>query len=204
MAIIEETVTAAVETGSRFPPSFADNVFYYWFALTSTSMMALVSFAIVLQNFIGNVHRRKAIAALRAAGVRVFRPAESDQEDGKRTLLCDYFTSIMNGLFTAIFFGVSMDALIMLLWNEVGAETLVAMYQLDRLFDGLVMLPFLYAIFHLAVAEEALTSRLVRNAREYSTLKMFVVHIKDVLERGRLLFLTTILCAGVALYKAIV
>ena len=195
-----EVLTAAVETGNRFPPSFYESPLTYWFALTSLSIIVVMSAAIIVQNVINKRARRETVRDLTERGFFIVEPKGGTKPE----LLCDYMCKAVNGFAITMFLGTIGDTLVMLLWNEVSALNTLRIYQFDRITDGCSIIPFLYSAIVLTMTEEPLMDRLTRNARAGNFFSMLKEHFHEVANRGRLILLTMTLCAGVAFYKSMV
>lgn len=106
-----------------FPPAFDDNPYTYAFALFSLILVASISLAHV---------------------VRLTRSLQPDRDGWKTPITI--FRLQMIALFLTLFIGTFPDVVVLLLWNEISDPAMVQLWALDRMFDGAMLVPFLFAV----------------------------------------------------------
>lgn len=139
---------------SPFPPSFDGNPWTYGFALFSLTLVSAMSLAQLL----AYVFEERRLREAERAGNMVFRPPNSPL-----TTLSAFRRIIISFLLMALL-GAGPDVLILLAWGEAGNSTIESLYLLDRTCDGLVMVPFLSALWLLARTRQALPQQLAKAA----------------------------------------
>lgn len=123
---------------TRFPPSFDESPLAYAFALFSLTLVTAISLHIVIGYALE--HRREAEISR-----RVCNQAHAPLKHGM-TLL-GLHRVIVSGFLLTIIFGAAPDVLTMLAWGEASDQTMWTLFQIDRAFDGLLLLPFLLSVF---------------------------------------------------------
>lgn len=66
------------------------------------------------------------------------------------------------GLFSTIFIGCFPDLAVLLAWNEIDDRTMLSLWAMDRLFDGMALIPFTVSIILLIRAEKGMVEQLRR------------------------------------------
>lgn len=177
---------------ARFPPSFEDSPIAYAFALFSLALITAISLAVVI-NYVLEERRAR----------------ELERRVGKlpRTLLGSRYAEITllrlhrliaSGFLLTIIFGALPDVLVLLAWGEASDTTMWALFQLDRFFDGMTLLPFLASIWIGAQASQAVDHRLALDPAPMR-LNFSWGLIKDKIKIGGLVLCIAV---GVTLYKA--
>jgi len=174
----------------RFPPVFEDSPIAYAFALFSLSLISALSLA-MLVGFVVEQRRAREVEAM--VDNRAYRtPARTGLS------LLQLHRLIVSGFLLTILFGALPDVLVLLAWGEASDTTMMALFQLDRLFDGMTVFPLAVAFGLQSVAAQAVDHRLfiepapVRLVLRWSALK----------EKVKIGGLVLCIAVGVTLYKA--
>ncbi|HVJ03811.1 MAG TPA: hypothetical protein VM662_16660 [Sphingomonas sp.] len=125
-------------TPTRFPPVFDDSPLAYAFALFSLALVTSVSLAIVINYALE--HRREHVINAKI-GNRAYPPRQLG------ITLVGLHRVIVSGLLLTIIFGALPDVVVLLAWGEATERTMWILFELDRLFDGLTLLPFMVSTF---------------------------------------------------------
>lgn len=139
---------------SPFPPSFDGNPWTYCFALFSLTLVSTMSLTQLLA-FAFEERWVRELAKLRGDYMPPHLPVS-------RKSVLGAFRSIVISFLLMAFLGVTPDVFILLTWGEAGAPTIELLYLLDRICDGLVMFPFLNALWLLARTRQALPQQLAK------------------------------------------
>ena len=129
-------ISSAYQT---FPPAFANNPFAYGFALFGLILVAALSLAQI---------------------VRLMRALDPHRDGYASPVTCHRIILIC--LFSAILMGTFPDVVVLLLWNEVSNAAMQELWALDRVFDGLMLVPFLMAILVGVRSEARITYQLIK------------------------------------------
>lgn len=138
---------------SPFPPSFDGNPWTYGFALFSLTLVSAMSLAQLL-NYLFEAQRKREISQL----VGNVLPPEPKPPMSSLTA----FRTIVSSFLLMAFLGATPDVFILLAWGEASGETMLWLYMLDRVWDGLVVLPFGYALWMLERTRQALPQQLAK------------------------------------------
>ena len=114
-----------------FPPGFHGNPLTFALALFSLTIMCLTAVS--------------ALFAVYLDWRREKRPDFITEKTGARSELYKALRAAVGCYSVFLLFGALPDVLYLLLWGEVSIETLGHVMVLDRLFDGLILAPFLVA-----------------------------------------------------------
>lgn len=153
----------------RFPPMFDDSPFAYAFALFSLTLASALSLAMLI-GFILEARRGKEIAAL--VGSRT-PPSRS----GSPLNLFDLHRLIVSGFLLTILLGAMPDVVVLLAWGEASDRAMYSLFQLDRIFDGLTILPLATSLGLSTIAAQSVDHRLyiepapVRLSFKWSSLR---------------------------------
>lgn len=122
---------------TRFPPVFDDSPLAYALALFSLALITSISLAIVAGYALE--HRRE---------LEINRLIDNHAAPPRRhgLTVLGVHRLIVSGLLMTIIFAELPDVLVLLAWGEASDETMFALFQFDRLFDGITLLPFLFAV----------------------------------------------------------
>ena len=157
-----------------FPPQYAGNPTLYLGALFSLTLICAISIAHLLA--MGTEARRNSLDR----NVSVKRVVEIEGIRGWLTLLGSY-RSIIAGLLITFVFGALPDVFLLYAWGEVSMSTIYFIWEVDRLFDGLALLPFLVSMGIMAWVSQALPQRLAqvdRTPLQQPRLFMFTKYLK--------------------------
>lgn len=141
---------------SPFPPSFDGNPWTYGFALFSLTLVSAMSLAQLLTY----LFEGRRVRVIRRLINSEFAPPPAPPSPPLTVLSA--FQRIVISFLLMAFLAVTPDVFILLTWGEAGAPTLELLYLLDRLCDGLVMFPFLTALWLLARTRQALPQQLAK------------------------------------------
>lgn len=122
----------------RFPPSFDDSPFAYAFALFSLTIVTALSLSIVI-GYALEGRREREISR------RIGNWASAPRKNG--VTLLGLHRVIVGGFLLTIIMGALPDVLVLLAWGEASDETMWTLFLVDRAFDGLLLLPFLFSVF---------------------------------------------------------
>lgn len=193
--VTKDMIVTAIETGAKFPPAFQENAFAYALALASLASLAFVSFSIIVGYLL---EARLNIRILERLGNIVSqRPAPY------RTVLF-YERWVSAGLLFTIFLGTFPDVLVLVLWNEVSAEAIIDLYLFDRICDGLVFIPYFFAIFLGLAFSQAKRHRLTYDAPATTEKHSKILRWSDVWEKAQIIAMAIICAVGIAFYKSLV
>lgn len=143
---------------TAFPPSFEGNPWTYGFALFSMTLLAMLSVARMWG--LASEARKHRHLANRFPGFmqpRLPLPMWSVLTLHETKLACLYLS-----IFTLTF----PDVLIMLLWGEASQTTLVDLFLLDRMCDGLALFPFITAMTIGAWLAQVVPQKLISNVHQ--------------------------------------
>lgn len=177
-----------IPQAAPFPPSAADSPFTYGLALFSLVTMVAIALAVLLAVILGEKRRRQFTGDPRFQVFNTYR--RSDLNFALRTALISFCVFIL--------FGATPDALILLLWGEIEQDTLGTLMTLDRLFDGVIIVPFLLGAGILAWSRQSLqqaTAEVRRNLLPPFTWRAVAAF-------ARIPVVIIIIAAGVTLGKA--
>jgi len=175
---------------ARFPPSFEDSPIAYAFALFSLALITAISLAVVINYFL---EERRARELERRVGTRTLAGVPYAE-----ITLLRLHRLIASGFLLTIIFGALPDVLVLLAWGEASDDAMWLLFQLDRFFDGMTLLPFLGAIWIGAQASQAVDHRLALDPAPMR-LNFSWGLIKDKIKIGGLVLCIAV---GVTLYKA--
>jgi len=136
---------------SAFPPSFDGNPWTYGFALFSLTLVSAMSLAQVLA-YVFEERRQREIDR------QIHNAAPAAPMLPMSTLMA--FRRIVFSFLLMAFLGAAPDAVILLLWTGRADATMEWLYFVDRICDGLVMMPFCSALWLLARTRQALPQAL--------------------------------------------
>jgi hypothetical protein len=139
---------------SPFPPSFDGNPWTYGFALFGLTLISALSLTQLLAYW-GEGRQLRMIYRLIQNEVPPAPPVPP------LSILGAYQRIIANFLLMA-FLGATPDVFILLTWGEAGAPMIEILYLIDRLGDGLCMVPFLNALWLMVRTREALPQQLAK------------------------------------------
>ncbi|WP_103730190.1 hypothetical protein [Novosphingobium sp. HII-3] len=137
---------------SAFPPSFEGNPWAFFFALFSLSLIVLLSLAQILRHMC-EAGRDRALMRKFGEGFRLARPHSF------------WTTAVLyrwkvSGLYLTVLFGAVGDVAVMLAWREVRPLTMEILLQMDRILDGLTIIPFMAAVALAAWSDQAIPAQL--------------------------------------------
>ena len=176
---------------SPFPPSFEGNPWTYGFALFSLSLLSMLSVARIWA-LLSDIRKNRLLAE-RLPGLMVPRtpvPVWSALTLHETKLACLYLT---------IFIGTFPDTLILLLWGEAGTDTMVTLFLVDRIGDGLTLIPFSVAMMLGAWLQQVVPQKLIANSAQHEVKKPNWQALMPTIKIGALVL---ILAAGVTMGKA--
>ena len=141
---------------SAFPPSFEGNPWTYGFALFSLSLLSMLSVA-RMWSLAAEVRRARLIAQRFPGLVPPCQPHPrwSALTLHETKLFCLYLT---------MFVGAFPDVLVLLLWGEAMPGTMVTLFLLDRIGDGIAIAPFTLAMMLGAWLQQVVPQKLIANA----------------------------------------
>lgn len=179
----------AVDLHTRFPPSFGDNPWAYGFALFGLTIISAMSLAILAGILLEARHNRQIDAAVGNVAVKSLSPAITTLTLYRVKLAC---------LLSTIAIGASPDVLVMLAWGEASDRMMAALFTLDRLGDGLALLPFVAFVMTVALSGGSVAHRLALDPYQVDLTPRWS-RIRQKLQIALCAFLIAI---GVTLYKA--
>ena len=138
-----------------FPPSFDGNPWSYGFALFSLTLICALSFAMLLQ-FVFEWNAKRE--AQKIAANEITRPVPFATPLTVHRL-------IMTGFLLTILCGALPDVLVLFAWGEASAETMNRLFMIDRIGDGITIVPFATAAVLSAWGLQVLPQQLVRETR---------------------------------------
>lgn len=157
------------------PPSFNGNVAVYGFALFGMTLVAAVSLAQI---------------------IRIIRITDATRDGWASPVTMTRVIMLL--LFSTIFIGVFPDLAIMILWGEISRDLLRGMGETDRLFDGLMLVPFTLAVFLHIKAGNRITEQLIR-----PPLPTDLFSVWGAIKRQMMMIVViALLAAGLAIGKA--
>lgn len=192
MSQTNQIITAAVETGSKFPPAFQGDIWTYGMALASMSALSFVSFAIL----VGYVLEARINEKI---GKQICNWLKAPEK--KQRTLGFYDRLVTSGFLVTILLGTFPDVLVMVTWREVSSETMLDLYHWDRVCDSLVIIPYLFSVFLGLGIRQAKRHKL--NYRADYKPHPNIIHWSDALEKAKIIVLALVLAAGIAFYKSI-
>ena len=122
----------------RFPPSFDDSPLAYGFALFSLTLVTAISLHIVI-GYALESRREREISR------RIQNRAYPPRRNG--LTLLGLHRIIVSGFLTTIILGAGPDVLVLLSWGEASDATMWTLFQIDRICDALLLLPFMVSVF---------------------------------------------------------
>lgn len=179
---------AATIAASPFPPSFDGNPWSYGYALFGLTLVSAAS-ATVLTGYLLEGRERQAID--RRLGNPVV-PAITPGWSLGRVL-----RTVVGCLLTTILMGAFPDVLILLAWGEASDSTMEVLFLIDRLLDGTLMYPALWAIGLIVSAGQAVEHVLSVDPKQAT----FRVTWSDVRQRLKLVAVVSLIAVGVTVAK---
>jgi sterol desaturase/sphingolipid hydroxylase (fatty acid hydroxylase superfamily) len=174
---------------SRFPPSFEGNPWTYGFSLFALTLVAAISLALLAAMLLERRHQRHINSEI-GNPVKVPRvPFVTSLSLYRFKLGCLLSTIILLTLPRAV---------VMLAWGEASDRTMTCAFWLNRISDGLALMPFLAFIASHLFSGGAVAHRLGLDP-EPVVLKPRWARIRDKVKIAVLAFLISV---GVTLYKA--
>lgn len=174
---------------TRFPPSFDNNPALYAFALFSLSLITSISLGIVIGYGLEARRAREVDRLIQNQLTRVDTPALSP---------VSIHRLIVSGFLLTIIFGALPDVLVMLAWGEAADTTMTILFDVDRAFDGLTLLPFLGSVFISLRAAQVVDHRLA--------VEPLKIRIKPswgmIRDKMKIAALVLFISAGVTFYKS--
>lgn len=173
---------------SDFPPGFQENPWSYGFALFASVLIS----ALTLSHMLGYLfeHRRERDAQ-RLLGAIKPKPMPFWS-------VLNVHRQIMFSLMLTLFLRAAPDGLVMLAWGEGSPHTMRVLFALDRYWDGLALLPFVYASGLLAWGMQTIPQRLIHEAQIQLSRPQWPV----VKAKVKIVFLALTIAIGVTLVKA--
>ena len=163
-----------IEAGQTFPPAFHDSPFSYGFALFGLLIMAAVSLS-------------RTVYSVRHLDLA---------RNGWRTpVTLARFGQI--GLFSAILLLTAPDLAVLLLWNEINDVAMVRLWALDRLFDGLALIPFMWAVILILRGQFRMIEQLIRPPLPEDLFSAW----PQIRRQLGIIFLVAVIAVGVAVGK---
>jgi hypothetical protein len=176
---------------SPFPPSFDGNPWTYAFALFSLTLVSALSLAQLLEYAFEEQRKREIDRLVHNQVAAAPIPSEPIN-----TLTA--FRRIVISFLLMAFLGATPDVLILLAWGETSIGWMERLYLLDRVCDGLVMFPFMTAMWLLARTRQAMPQQLAKAA----LIPLGPFHWGMLRQRLRIVVLVLFIAAGVTLGKA--
>lgn len=174
---------------TRFPPSFDENPLSYGFALFSLTLIVAISLAILLGYLL---ERRTNLEVSARLGNMVAQPPRPFS-------LVDMHRLIVSGFLLTIVFGAFPDVLFLLAWGEAAGSTMNSLLWIDRIGDGLTVIPFLCSASLVLWAGQSVDHKLALDSIPVR-LRPSLAHLKDRLKMiGIILFIAI----GVTLAKSV-
>ena len=174
---------------TRFPPSFEDSPLAYGLALFSLALVTSISLGVVI-SYALEAKRNREIDRLLSNWVARSRHATLSPLVLHRIIL--------SGVLLTIVFGGLPDVLVLLAWGEASDATMWALFNIDRIMDGLTIIPFLTSIFVSLRAAAIVDHRLAAEPLTIS-LKPTWGMIRDKLKIAGLVLCIAV---GVTAYKS--
>jgi hypothetical protein len=171
---------------TRFPPTFEDNAWAYGFALFSLTVIAATS-AAILSNYWFEFRRDRAVRLSRMCSVK---------PDVTHPLTVYRFQ--IGCLLTMALIGTLPDVLVLLAWGEASDTTMWALFQIDRIGDGMCVLPFGLFMASYLLNREALDRTLTLDAG-YVPIRPRWVQLKD---KVGIVVWALVIALGATLFKA--
>ncbi|MEA1071301.1 hypothetical protein [Sphingomonas sp. LY160] len=179
-----------VETVSRFPPSFDGNPWTYGFALFSLTLITAISLAILVGYALDARTKRDVSRAIGNELPIVTPPAISP---------LSLHRMIVSGFLLTIVLGAFPDVLVLLAWGEAADDTIEALFTIDRIGDGILVMPFLCSASLVVWAGQAVDHKLALDSAAM-TLRPSWIHLKERLKMVAIVFL---IATGVTLAKSV-
>lgn len=176
---------------SAFPPSFEGNPLTYGFALFSLSLLSMLSVARIW-GLISDLHK---VRQLERSLLWYIRPREPLSRWSALTL----HETKLACLYLSIFLGAFPDVLILLLWGEASNQTMVRLFMMDRIGDGLTLLPFATAMMIGCWLQQVIPQKLIANSRHDEVKPP---NLRAVLPTLRICLVLLVLASGVTMGKA--
>lgn len=178
---------------SPFPPSFDGSPWTYGFALFSLTLISAVSLTILVGYMLEA--RGKRLMNVRTTNY-VNQPAFPFMHP------VQLHRAIVSGFLLTIFMGAFPDVLIMLAWGEASVPTMNALYVVDRLGDGFLIVPFLASVTLIVSAGQVVDHLLGVNVVGGETVKLRVSW-KRLRERLKMTSVVLLIAVGVTLAKSV-
>lgn len=185
---MKPSIIAAANAQSNFPPSFDDSPWSYGFALFSLTTICAVSLSMLWQFWFEARARR--LAAKMAMNL-VAEPVPFASPLTVHRL-------IIAGFLLTILCGALPDVLVLFFWREASTGTMETLFTIDRIGDGLTLLPFLLSAVLSAWGIQVIPQQLLRETRV--TLRR--PGWDTVRDKLKIVAVVLIISAGVTLAKA--
>lgn len=119
---------------SRFPPSFDDSAWAYGFALFGLTLLCGMAIALLVVNLMeGRTNREISL--------RLANPVRQPWNEG--TTILSLYRFKINCLLSVIIMGAVPDVIFLLSGGEAGHRTIEVLFMVDRVGDGMAVIPFL-------------------------------------------------------------
>lgn len=138
-----------------FPPSFEGSPWSYGFALFSLTLICALSVAMLLQ-FVFEWHARREAQKIAANRISADVPFASPLAIHRW---------IITGFLVTILLGAFPDVMVLFMWGEARDSTMVTLFTIDRVCDGLTIFSFTLAAVLSAWGMQVLPQQLVRETR---------------------------------------
>ncbi len=176
---------------TNFPPSFDGSPWSYGFALFSLTLISAFALAQLLSQLF---EYRRAREIERAINNALPPPLPLP----KPNLLSTY-RHIVAGLMLTIVCGAAPDVVFLMAWGEATAGSMDIILLIDRIGDGLTVLPFLWAIWSLAWAAQSLPQSMAFRAAQIPMVKPRLPLFRDKLKIAAIVL---VIAVGVTIGKA--
>lgn len=175
---------------SRFPPSFDGNPWSYGFALFSLTLVSAISLAILV-----------SFALDKRAKLEINRQIDNEiaQAPFPRTSPLSIHRLIVSGFLMTIVLGALPDVLVLLAWGEASDTAMNALFLVDRLCDGILVLPFICSACLVVWAGQAVDHKLALDSIAMR-LRPSWTHLRERLKMVSIVFLIAV---GVTLAKSV-
>lgn len=140
---------------SPYPPSFDGNPWSYGFALFSLTLMCALSLAILMRFLF---ETRANAAAWRMSAVPTPRPVPWSNP-------LTVYRCIMACLLATILLGATPDVMVLFAWGEASNQTMDTLFLIDRIGDGLTIIPFFAAAVLSEWGHQVVPQQLLRDTK---------------------------------------
>ena len=175
---------------AKFPPTFEGNPFTYAFALFALALLSAMSLSLLI-HFALESRRHWRVHTLIDNRLPSPRP-----EKLPWSLIA--FRGIICCLLLTLVFGALPDVLVLLAWGEATEGTMTMLFLIDRVFDGLTVVPFITAITLIAWSSQSHEQLLLA----YGDVQLPAFNLRVLKQNLKLILLVLLIVVGVTVGKA--